>query len=200
MHTYSDEVKKFIEENVRGNTSTELTRMVNDNFGTNYGVNNIRAYMKNHKLRNGLDTSFKKGHTPANKGKKGICGRGCEKTWFKKGQIPSNHRPVGSERIDGKDGYILIKVAEPNKWKHKHRVIWEQHNGPIPKGYVVIFLDGDKLNLDINNLKLISRHELKILNTEGLKSNDAEITETGVLIARLICAKSNQKKKISKKN
>lgn len=198
MHTYSDEVKKFIEENVRGNTSTELTRMVNDKFGTNYGVNNIKAYMKNHKLRNGLDTSFKKGHIPANKGKKGICGRGCEKTWFKKGQTPSNHKPVGSERIDSKDGYVLIKVAEPRTWKHKHRVIWEQHHGPIPKDYVVIFLDGDKQNLDINNLALITRNELKIMNNQRLRSEDAAITETGVLIARLISTKDKCKKKAIK--
>ena len=198
MHTYSDEVKKFIEENVRGNTSTELTRMVNDKFGTNYGVNNIRAYMNNHKLRNGLDTSFKKGHIPANKGKKGICGRGCEKTWFKKGQTPSNHKPVGSERIDSKDGYVLIKVAEPRTWKHKHRVIWEQHHGPIPKDYVVIFLDGDKQNLDINNLALITRNELKIMNNQRLRSEDADITETGVLIARLISTKDKCKKKAIK--
>lgn len=198
MHTYSDEVKKFIEENVRGNTSTELTRMVNDKFGTNYGVNNIKAYMKNHKLRNGLDTSFKKGHIPANKGKKGICGRGCEKTWFKKGHTPSNHKPVGSERIDSKDGYVLIKVAEPRTWKHKHRVIWEQHHGPIPKDYVVIFLDGDKQNLDINNLALITRNELKIMNNQRLRSEDAAITETGVLIARLISTKDKCKKKAIK--
>ncbi len=198
MHTYSAEVKKFIEENVRGNTSTELTRMVNDKFGTNYGVNNIKAYMKNHKLRNGLDTSFKKGHIPANKGKKGICGRGCEKTWFKKGHTPSNHKPVGSERIDSKDGYVLIKVAEPRTWKHKHRVIWEQHHGPIPKDYVVIFLDGDKQNLDINNLALITRNELKIMNNQRLRSEDAAITETGVLIARLISTKDKCKKKAIK--
>ena len=172
--------------------------MVNDKFGTNYGVNNIRAYMKNHKLRNGLDTSFKKGHIPANKGKKGICGRGCEKTWFKKGHTPSNHKPVGSERIDSKDGYVLIKVAEPRTWKHKHRVIWEQHHGPIPKDYVVIFLDGDKQNLDINNLALITRNELKIMNNQRLRSEDAAITETGVLIARLISTKDKCKKKAIK--
>lgn len=32
--------------------------------------------------------------------------------------FPSNHKPVGSERIDSKDGYVLIKVAEPRTWKH----------------------------------------------------------------------------------
>ena len=47
-------------------------------------------------------------------GKKGICADGCERTWFKKGHIPANYRPVGSERVNA-DGYIEVKVADPNK-------------------------------------------------------------------------------------
>ena len=198
MHTYPDEVKKFIAENVRGITSTELTEKVNKQFGTDYGPNHIRAYMKNHGLTNGLNTCFKKGSIPHNKGKKGICGKGCEKTWFKKGQMPINHKPIGSERIDSKDGYILIKTAEPRTWKHKHRVIWEQHNGPVPRNHVVIFLDGDKTNLDISNLALISRSELKIMNQMGLKYDNAEATKTGVMIAKVIDTKNKRKRSKTK--
>ncbi len=33
---------------------------------------------------------------------------------FAKGNVPPNHRPVGSERIS-KDGYIEVKVAEPKQ-------------------------------------------------------------------------------------
>lgn len=103
---------------------------------------------------------FKKGFVPANKGKKmppEVYAK-CAGTMFKKGQNPINHREVGSERID-RDGYIMIKVAEPNKWKLKHRLVWEQANGPIPKGYNIQFRDGNKLNLDIDNLYMISRKE-----------------------------------------
>lgn len=195
MHTYPDEVKKFIEENVKGITSIELTRLLNDRFGTDYGPNHIRAYMKNHKLTNGLNTCFKKGNEPFNKGLKGQCAPGCEKSWFKKGQMPSNHKPIGSERIDSKDGYILIKTAEPRTWRHKHRVIWEQHNGPVPRNHVVIFLDGDKKNLDINNLGLISRSELKIMNQRGLIYDNAEATKTGVMIAKVIDTGHKRRKK-----
>lgn len=195
MHTYPDEVKKFIEENVKGITSAELTEKINSYFGTTYGANHIRAYMKNHGLKNGLQTTFRKGMEPHNKGKKGECAAGSEKGWFKKGNMPKNHKPIGSERIDSKDGYILIKTSEPRTWKHKHRVIWEQHNGPVPRNYVVIFLDGDKTNLDINNLGLISRSELKIMNQRGLIYDNAEATKTGVMIAKVIDTKNKRKKK-----
>ena len=195
MHTYPDEVKKFIEENVKGITSAELTERVNKQFGTTYGANHIRAYMKNHGLKNELNTTFKKGQEAHNKGKKGEYASGCEKSWFKKGQMPSNHKPIGSERVDSKDGYILIKTAEPRTWRHKHRVIWEKHNGPIPNGCVVIFLDGDKSNLDINNLGLISRSELKIMNINGLIYDNAEVTRAGIMIAKVIDTKNKRRKK-----
>lgn len=195
MHTYPNEVKKFIEEHVKGITSVELTRLLNDRFGTDYGSNHIRAYMKNHKLTNGLNTCFKKGNEPFNKGLKGQCAPGSEKGWFKKGSMPKNHKPVGSERIDSKDGYILIKTAEPRTWRHKHRVIWEQHNGPVPRNHVVIFLDGDKANLDISNLALISRSELKIMNQRGLKYDHAETTKAGIMIAKVIDAGHKCRKK-----
>ena len=102
---------------------------------------------------------FKKGHTPANKGKKWNEYLDMEKqekiraTTFKKGNRPANKKPVGYERIS-RDGYIEVKVAEPNVFKIKQRVIWEQHNGPIPEGMHVCFKDGDKSNLDIENLFL----------------------------------------------
>lgn len=198
MHTYPEEVKRFIKENVKGIKSTELTKMINEKFGTDYGANHIRAYMKNHGLTNGLNTTFKKGHTPHNKGKKGECGKGCEKTWFKKGNVPKNHKPVGSERIDSKDGYTLIKVAEPRTWKLKHVVLWEKHNGPVPKGYKVIFLDGDITNITIENLAMVSNQEMLVANRMGLRYKNKELTEVGINIAKVVVASRNRKKKNSK--
>lgn len=75
----------------------------------------------------------------------------CSKTTFKKGHVPANKVELGHERKD-KDGYWLVKVAEPNVFKHKHRVLWEKHYGPIPKGLVVSFIDGNPDNVCIGNL------------------------------------------------
>lgn len=103
---------------------------------------------------------FKKGSVPMNKGKKvspEVYAK-CQPTMFKKGNIPHNHKEVGSERID-RDGYIMVKVAEPNKWRLKHRIIWEQVNGAIPKGYNVQFKNHNPQDCRIENLYLISQAE-----------------------------------------
>ena len=107
------------------------------------------------------ETSFKKGHVPWSKGTKGVLKP--NKTSFKKGNIPHNTREMYSERLS-KDGYIEIKVGI-NKWVGKHRYIWEQHyKKKVPKGYAVLFLDGDNRNFEIDNLKIISRGALLILD------------------------------------
>lgn len=103
---------------------------------------------------------FTKGHVPQNKGKKmspEVYAKAAP-TMFKKGSTPVNHREVGSERVNV-DGYVEIKVAEPNKWRPKHRVLWEQVNGEIPAGMNVQFKNGDSKDVRIENLYIISRAE-----------------------------------------
>lgn len=105
-----------------------------------------------------IATRFKKGNVPQNKGKRmspETYSR-VARTMFKKGHTPVNHREVGSERVNV-DGYIEIKVAEPNRWRLKHRVIWEEANGEIPKGHNIQFKNHNPLDCVIENLYLISR-------------------------------------------
>ena len=109
---------------------------------------------------NNVAARFTKGHHPSNKGKKmppEVYSK-VARTMFKKGQTPVNHRDVGSERVNI-DGYIEIKVAEPNRWRLKHRVIWEQVNGAIPRGHNVQFKNHNPLDCRIENLYLISRED-----------------------------------------
>lgn len=103
---------------------------------------------------------FSKGHIPINKGKKmpEHVYKKVKATMFKKGHIPANHKPVGYERLT-RDGYLEIKVSEPNKFVLKHRLVWEQVNGAIPRGYNIQFRDGNRQNIAIENLYLISRSE-----------------------------------------
>lgn len=117
-------------------------------------------------------SQIKKGNISFNKGKKlkDYCSpeaiESMKKTQFSKGTVPPNHKPVGSERIDSKDGYIYVKVAEGmNQFRLKHRVVYEQNFGPIPKGYNVEFKDRNRLNCSPDNLVLRSRKENMKLNT-----------------------------------
>jgi hypothetical protein len=115
----------------------------------------------------GQNTRFSKGHTPFNKGVKGLTGNhpNTRKTQFTKGTVSPNWRPVGSERVT-RDGYIEVKIAEGMfQWRLKHRVVWEQANGPIPKGHAVVFRDRDRTNCEIENLMLVTRRFLMNQNT-----------------------------------
>lgn len=107
---------------------------------------------------------IKKGDVSHNKGKKQAEYMSTESiertksTRFKKGQSVWNHKEVGYERLNA-DGYVEVKVAEPNVFKLKQRHIWEQRNGPIPKGHNIQFKDKKPLNLEPDNLYMISRKD-----------------------------------------
>ena len=59
----------------------------------------------------------------------------------------------GNAKINS-DGYLHITSKKEGYHHQKlHRLIWEKHNGPIPKNHVIHHIDGDKLNNDINNLQ-----------------------------------------------
>lgn len=130
----------------------------------------VTAFRKNHKLRTGRTGRFEKGQPSHNKGKKGFYAHGCEKGWFKKGGEPHNTKHLGYERVN-KDGYVEISVDEPNphtgygrRFVHKHRWLWEKANGPVPQGYALKCLDGDRTNCDPSNWEAVKRGVLSRLN------------------------------------
>lgn len=83
-----------------------------------------------------------------------------KRTQFKKGAMPHNTLHDGAERVRVAKGraYIWVRVAVA-KWREKHRLVWEQHNGPIPKGHNVQFRNGNSLDVRIENLYLVARQE-----------------------------------------
>ena len=193
-HRYSPEERAFMACFVPKHSYKEIAAAFTDKFGWEISISQVKSYIGNHRLNTGRTGRFKKGQEPPNKGVKGVCAAGCERTWFKKGHIPKNHRSVGSERINV-DGYIEVKVAEPNKWRLKHNVIWEECYGKIPENHVVLFLDGNKLNLDISNLKLIKRSELLIMNRYNLCNENAKVTEVATNLSRLIDTTNKAKRR-----
>lgn len=197
MHKFTEEQINFIREIAPGKYAAEITEMVNKHFNLELKVSQIETCKGNHKIKSGIDCRFQKGIIPHNKGKKGSMSPSqyekCKATMFKKGQVPPNHKNVGSERID-RDGYVLIKVAEPNKWRPKHRVLWEKENGPIPSKHRLIFADGNKQNITLDNLILVSYAQSFIMNQKNLFKNDKELTKAGVAVAKVL-DKVNKRKK-----
>lgn len=170
-NSLSKEQKRFIEDNYKNITSNELTEMLNEKFNSKIPVRKIQDYKKKHGLKNGVVTRFKKSIQP------------------------HNHKPVGSEFINN-EGYVMIKVAEPNKWILKHRHLYEKYKGKIPNDYSVIFANGNKQDFDLDNLVLVERKVKLIAKNKKLFFADKKLTETGILIAKLISKTSERKSKI----
>jgi len=122
----------------------------------------------------GKSTQFKKGQIPANKGKKMSpeLYEKCKHTMFKKGNLPGNTLKDGAITVrKNKLGtpYYHIRLSL-GKWEYLHRFLWEKENGHIPKGFNVIFKDGNPINCKVENLKLISDSELMSQNSIRLYS------------------------------
>lgn len=191
---------EYIRGIAAGRTAREIAGMVSEHFGIAFSVSQCRIYKQNHGIGSGLDSRFRKGHEPHNKGKK-MPREVYEKvrpTMFRKGNVPANHKGVGAHTVSG-EGYLLRKVQEHGaqweRWKPVHRLVWEEHNGPVPEGKILIFLDGDKGNCDIGNLALVSRAENLELNRSRLRPPDADLAKAGVAIAKLKVAASGKMKK-----
>jgi len=179
---YPAEVREVIKSNYVGVGHQGMADLLNEKFGTNYTKGQMKAIYARFKLNSGLLGRFPKGNVPVNKGKKGRSYPGMEATQFKPGNIPRNWWPVGTERLRA-DGYVWKKVAEPNKWREKHVLIWEAAHGPKPPKHVIIFADGNRQNFDLDNLILISQAQLVRMNQKHLIRNDAELTKMGIVIA-----------------
>ena len=188
---YTEEQFEFIKNNVV-NPEKKLVEMFNKKFDIKITVGILGNIKSKLGIKSGLiGGRFQKGIIPYTKGKKWnefMSEKGqqnCSKTWFKKGRISLNHRPVGSERINVY-GYIEVKIEEPNKWKLKHRIIYEKANGKIPKKSKIIFLDGNKTNVNLDNLELITNEQSLIMNQKQYFTKNKSLTKSGVIISSLI--------------
>lgn len=128
---------------------------------------------------------FKKGSIPFNKGKKMTeylseeAIKISSKTRFKKGQKPKQTKKSFEESLRNEMGlqYYYIKPPGGNMMVPKHRWLWEnEKKTKIPKGYNIVFKDGNTLNCVIENLECISNKELMERNT--IHQYPAEIKRT----------------------
>ncbi len=121
---------------------------------------------------NSIAHRFPPGHVPANKGTRqpGYAPGRMASTQFKKGARPHTWKPIGSTRHDD-DGYLQIKISDtgypPRDWRPVHQLLWREVHGPLPPAntHALVFRDGDKANIVIENLELITRADLMRRNT-----------------------------------
>jgi hypothetical protein len=178
---HTEKQLEFIKENAKGISQSELferfKKMFPEALLTSEQIKSIKYY---HGLKCELKSGCKKGYKFVNR----------------KEHPNPYRRSEGSERIRRADGVVLIKIAQ--SWKPKHMIIWEKENKRlIPIGHCIIFADGNKNNLNIDNLILVDRHELCYMGIKGLFSTDSELTKIGKTIASIkMCIKNKHSRKI----
>lgn len=136
----------------------------------------LHSLRKRKGWKTGRTGCFVAGQEPTNKGQKCAPGTGglhpnAQRTQFRKGNRTGtaslNWKPVGTERLC-KDGYLERKIHDgmplQSRWRAVHLIEWEAVNGPMPKGFCLKALDGDRLNTDPANWRLIPRAMLPALN------------------------------------
>ena len=156
---YSEELTQFIENNRLKYNVNKLCEMIYDKFNKKITTKALRKYYYRHNL----------------KYKKQLCRRwNCTLS-----------KPIGSESNPDKNGLIRIKVTD-KQWMYKQRYIYEQHHGKIPKGYRVVFLNGDNTDFSIDNLGIVRNKDAIVAFSHKLTSSDREITKLGLQVAHLI--------------
>lgn len=160
---YTKEQIEYLRSITKGRENEEITEMFNKKFNDTRTDAGIRSIRHKEGILTGIDGLFKKGEKPPN--------------WV----------PLGTERTTI-EGYPEVKIKDgcyQKNWRGKHIVKWEEVNGPLPEGHVIVFGDGDKTNLDIDNLICVSRKQLVRLNQDGMIQDDADLTRAAINIIDL---------------
>lgn len=131
-------------------------------------------------------------------------------TQFKPGSLPHNTKPIGYERLS-KSGYIEVKVKmRPttlpdgkrcnDNFVPKHKLVWEAANGPVPEGCIVVFKDGNKQNITLENLSCITRRQNAIMNRGHIRCDNPDAFEACLAMADIKSAVSKRKKEVKRSN
>ena len=155
---YSEEIVEYIENNRMKLNTRQMCKSLAINFDKKITEKTLRKYYYRHNL------DFKKQTTQR--------------------QNCTIKQPIGTESNPDKNGLVRIKIND-KQWVYKARYIYEQYYGKIPKGYKVVFLNGDKTDYDISNLAIARGKDILYAYSKELTSTNKEITKLGLSVAQL---------------
>lgn len=164
--------------------ATEFGRVVGGVYqrAAKLGLSKSAEYVEQEKARaakrlerDGAPHRFVPGQRAHNKGRRMSAATRAKvaRTMFKPGRPASearNYLPIGTERVTS-EGYVERKLTDDpalvpaRRWRCVHVLLWEKHNGPVPDGHAVIFRNGNKRDIRLDNLALVSRAELMARNS-----------------------------------
>lgn len=181
---YSKAELQFVERR-KGLTRRELHAAFLERFRrTDVSIGNLQYICKTRGWFTGrTDGPFKNGNIPFMKGRKRPPDPNQDKNLNKKGM---RYASPGNEKIHPY-GYILITAERAGvlKYVSKHKLLWEQTNGPVPKGMVLKCLDGDKQNTDPSNWECVPTGVLSRLRKRCFENAPPELKPTIIAVAKL---------------
>lgn len=167
IHCFTEIEDVWLRRNIEFMTYAEMTLLFNQLFGsviptTELGIVSRCGYLGIHRPTNGQ---------------------------FQKGQ---SIRTLPIFQEVNRDGYIWIKIENDNtigawktNWIQKHRYIYEQVYGQIPEGYIVIFLDSNRINFDPENLYAVPRSIHARMTQNHWYTESKEHTMTAIRLCEL---------------
>lgn len=159
---WTAEMDEFIRENYPKMGSKKLVPLMREKF--HYDFTSFSLQNRAHKLGIHVDSSSS-WHT-----------RGLTDTY--------NSMPLGSERDSGRYMYVKVSTGHSGygNWKQKHRIVWEEANGPIPKDHIIIFLDRDYHNCELSNLRCIPRKYVAFMTDSSFNwfNGGPQMIEAGI--------------------
>lgn len=169
---YSEAEERFLREHIgECEAFAELTRRLNSEFGTDRKMELVRE--------------------KCNKQMKMTIGKNISQY----GKKPKEQLPIGTIR-ESANGVTYIKVMDADKsyatgyrepwWIPLQKKIYQDANGKIPDGYMVIFLDCDRKNFSLENLYAIDRKISAQLAKNGWYSKNPELTKTAIRYCELM--------------
>ena len=164
-HMYTDEQINFMRKFGSILSTTELSNALNKKFKTNHSPQRVRTTLKKLGVFKSKETRSR------------LCSM--------------QGKAIGSKRII--NGYCYIKVRKSSggfykDWEREICLVYKKNYGDIPIGFMVVTLDGNKLNADPKNLIAIPKSvAARMANGHGksMWSKFAEVTRTGIEVCKL---------------
>ena len=157
---YTKEFEDFVRENISKYTKEDFMVLLENKFKIKVSYHALRAFLRRHKIE-------------------------CRYTNYEKNKIRARGRcPIGTERETNFGVYV--KVAEPNVWEKKTRVMYEKyHNCKLSDDDYILFLNQDRNDYSKENLYKSSNREQCYLHNWGTFSSNPNLTKISILSARL---------------
>ena len=158
---YSQEFIDFVRDNIDKYTKESFITLLEERFNMKVSKNALKCLLRRHNIK----------------------GRYLD---YQKQMVRSTAKhPIGAERMT-KDGPI-VKVAQPNVWKRKARVMYEKyHNCELNEDDYILFLNQDRNDFSKENLIKSNKKEMAYLHNYETFSTNPELTKLGLLSAKVI--------------